>query len=362
MSEASTNDSGKEKAVFKPPIRREAPENLSRGLQAVEASRTERNRIKRPPVKVIIWFCMTLAVALILYFRWESTQIESARQKLLGKQREAAAHWGSQWFETRDAIEKWTMELAGRPEPDFVDKTELAGFDFREMPGIYLRLRKDQAREVSTLRQGALGSLRDGFTSCLLHTKGEPALAGKECKESGECEIGEMCGELGHCAKPGQPFNVRLAYRAFNVLSPEWEKEARETTNSLTLRGLDMAFDDAVRIDFPLAIDMLGKARFFLVVVDERPAPSAPPKGEEGASDKPTPEDIELASGATYPSRVALYRLSDQKLLFRITREPKAVLKGTGPITDTKIQASLNRQAQSCALADEVVTSAFGPR
>jgi hypothetical protein len=350
--EAEGADEKAAKPAFRPPIRREAPPEMSRGLSAVEKSRVERNKIKRPPLKVIIWFAMTLVVALILYFRWESTQTESARSKLLSKQREAVALFGNQWFETRDALEAWTVELGGKPEVDYVDTAELANFDFRSMPGIYLRLRKDQAKDIASVREGAMGSLRDGFTSCLMHNKADTSpTSGKECVDSAECEPGQICNEFSVCAKPGQPYNLRLAYKAFGVLTPEWEAEARNTTNSLTIRALDLAFEDAKRVDFPIAVDLLSKARFFLVVIDERPPPvSAKAEGDAG----PPPDDVEAAAGTTYPSRVGLYRLSDKKLLMRITREAKAELHGGAPVGNTEVAAALARQAQSCALANEV--------
>lgn len=341
----------KDAAVFKPPIRREAPPELSRGLSAVEASRVERNKIKRPPFKIVVWFGMTLIVALILYFRWESSQVESARQRLLTKQRQAISAFGGQWFEVRDNIESWTLELAKKQDVNYTDP-ELKDFKFRDMPGIYLRLRKDQAQDVKSVRESAQGSFRDGFTSCLMRVKNDPQLAGKECHATSECEPGEICNDLSHCSKPGQPYNLRLAYRSFSVLEPEFEKEARETSNSLTLRALDLAFEDASRLEFPLAVDLLAKARFFLGVIDDRPPPvSRKKEGDKG----PSAEDQEDAAGATFPARVVLYRLSDNKLMLRLTAEPKAELHGGQAVPDVEVAAALHRQAQSCALADEVL-------
>lgn len=340
--------------AFKPPIRREAPPDLSRGLTAVENSRADRNKIKRPPFKIIVWFGMTLIVALILYFRWESNQVESARQRLLNKQREAISLFGNQWFEVRDNIENWTLELARKQDANYTDP-ELKDFKFREMPGIYLRLRKDQAVDVKSVRDSAQSSFRDGFTSCLMRVKNDPQLAGKECQTTAECDAGELCNDLSHCSKPGQPYNLRLAYRSFSVLGPDFEKEARETTNSLTLRALDLAFEDATRLEFPMAVDLLAKARFFLGVIDDRP----PPVGRKKEGDKgPSSEDVEDAAGATFPARVVLYRLSDNKLMLRLTAEPKAELHGGQVVADTEVAAALHRQAQSCALADEVLKAA----
>lgn len=361
---APPDNEDRPKSAFRPPIRREAPETTSRGLSAVEASREERNKVKRPPLKVVLWFIMTVAVALVLYFRWEANQVESARQKLLTKQREAVAVFGQQWLDIRGDVERWTAEIGGRAEPDLVDKDALAGFDFRNLSGIYLRVRKDQARDPETIKEAAMGSLRDGFSSCLMHNKADPPMVGKECKDSTECEVGQFCNEYARCAKPGQPYNLRLAYKAFTTLSPEFERDVRAAENNLSLRALDLAFEEAKRVDLPIAADLLAKAQFFLVVVDERPPPvSAPSK--EGEDAGPSPEDVDAARGVTYPSRVGLYRLSDKKLLLRVTRDPKVELKvmtGRMPSEDVSVAASIQRQAQSCALANEVkIAAGYAP-
>jgi hypothetical protein len=337
---------------FRPPIRQLPPDNTSRGLKAVDASRGARNRIPRPPLKVIVWFVMILAVFMTLYFRWESSQVESARQKLLQRQAAANATVGDKWYSVRDRIEGWTMALAGPPQPDLVETAELAGFKFQEMPGLYLRLRLDQARDVASVRSAAMASLKDGFTGCLMRMPDDGASTGKSCNDADECETGQLCNEYRRCAAPAQPYNLRLAYRGFSVLSPEFEKSVREAGNNLTLRALDASFDDASRFAFPIASDMIARSQFFLVVIDERPAPPAPPKDMADAG--PPAEDVAVNSGETYPSRIGLWRLSDDKLLLRLTRQVTPELLGAMPISDPEIAAARTRQAQSCALAMEV--------
>jgi len=357
VSEASRSpeEDGEEKESpgFRPPIRRAAaPDNTSRGLKAVDASRGERNRIKRPPLKVIIWFTMTLAVALILYFRWESNQVESARQKLLQRQATGNATVGDKWYSVRDRVEGWTTSLAGPPQADLVDTAELSTFPFQQLPGLYLRLRLDQARTVDGVRAAALVSLKDGFTGCLMRMPDDGAAMGKSCTDSEECESGQLCNEYRRCAVPAQPYNLRLAYKAFAVLSPEFEKAIREADNNLTLRALDASFDDASRFAFPMAADLLARSQFLLLVIDERPAPPAPPKDKADAG--PPPEDVAVNAGETYAARIGLWRLADDKLLLRLTRQVKAELLGAMPISDPEIAAARTRQAQSCGLAMEV--------
>ncbi len=319
------------------------------GLSAVEASRAERNRIKRPPLRVVVWFSLTVAVALGLYFRYEANQLESQRQKVLSKQRAAEATFGERWYPIRDQVEGWTMELAKTAEPEVVDSQELSGFKFQELPGIYLRLRVDQASSAESVRKGALASLRDGFTACLMRAPEDPTKAGKACTHSKDCEQGQLCNEHLECARPGQPYNLRLAYKALFVLSPEWIREVQQAKNDLMLRALDLSFEDASQIEFPIAADLLTRAKFFLVVLDERPAPAA-----HDADAGPPPEDVEAADGKSYPARIGLYRLSDGKNLLRLRRDIKAELMGGQPVTDTGVAAARARQAHSCALAMDV--------
>jgi len=296
-----------------------------------------------------MWFGITLAVAMALYFRYDSNQVESARTKILSKQRAAEATFGERWYPIRDQVEAWTVELGKSSEPDFVDATELASFKFQELPGIYLRLRVDQAETPESVRAGALKSLRDGFTACLMRAPADPTAVGKECTKSMECELGQICNEFYTCARPGQPYNLRLAYKALFVLTPEWVREVQLAKNDLMLRGLDLSFEDASKIEFPIAADLLTRAKFFLAVVDERPPP---PPHEADAG--PAPEDLDAIDGKTYPARIGLYRLSDGKQLFRLRRESKGELMGGGAISDPAVAAARARQAQSCALAIDV--------
>ena len=149
-----------------------------------------------------------------------------------------------------------------------VEKEELAKFRFQEKAGIYLRLRVDQAKSVDVLREAAKGSLRDGFTSCLMRTGGEGPLEGTACDTIRECKSGQICNDLGHCAAPTQPYNLRVAYRTMYVLTPGWVKDAQDADDDLRLRALRLAFDDATRFDLPIAVDLVTRATFFMAVLD----------------------------------------------------------------------------------------------
>ncbi len=339
-----------EKLTPKPPIRREAPSETKRGLSAVLTAREERNKIKRPAWRGVAFFGVTLTVAMIAYFKWESSANQSFRAEILSKQRAVEQTLGAKWYPVRDDVEAWTLELAKSPVDDFVAKEELKGFRFQELPGLYLRVGADQAKDQPTLREAVSGSFKDGFTACLMRTPAESDTAGKFCTISRECASGEICNDLQHCAKPSSPFNLRLAYRALFVLEPAWVRDVEQADSELVLRGFNLSLDDANYTEFPIAAEILTKAKFFLVVVDDRPAEHATPAtGEE-----PSPADVDFAAGKAYPSRIGLFRLEDKKPLLKITRTPSFDLKGGAPVTDVKVLASRNRQAQSCALALEV--------
>jgi hypothetical protein len=74
-----------------------------------------------------------------------------------------------------------------------------------------------------------------------------------------------------------------------------------------------------------------------------------------------------VLDGHRYASRIAVWRLSDGKLLLRIKREPPGdALMGGLPAKDTAAEAARLRQAQSCALAlavrREIGDDAVGPK
>jgi hypothetical protein len=348
----------------KPPIRREAQgggggePQKPRGLKSVEASRKQRNRIKRPPMRVIAWFLLITAVALALYFRHAAGKLDRDRQRLLADQRATEAELGKIWFPLRDKVEKWTVELAAAPadRAEVIEKEALAEFKFQDLAGLYLRLRVDQARSPEDVRKGVEGSLRDAFTSCLMRTPVGDPMAGKECKNATECEPGQLCNEFYHCSVPGQPYNLRLAYKSLFVLTPEWIKDVQDVDSDLRLRALRGTFDQANRIEFPIAVTLLTSAKFFLVVLDEKEgaAPAPPPVGS--AAPAVSPEDEATLSGKPHAIRVGLWRLSDDKPLLLLRRTPQAKLReSAGSIAvDPAARAATLRQAQSCELAQEV--------
>ncbi len=325
----------------------------SLGLKAVEEARDARAKQFRPSVRVGLWFGMIVAVFTVLRWRCTLSEMDEQRTVLLAKQRTVEAELGPRWYPLRDKVEAWAGELAREPGEQVIRKEELAKIDVRSTSGLYLRTRVDQAASPELVREAAKRSLRDAFTSCLRREADASPVKGVECKRTRECPGGEFCNELNHCGPPTQPYNLRSAYRTLSMLSPDWVADVQDTTNDLRLELLIRSFEDATVDDLPLAAHLLTRATYFLLVLDERPPTRAlsPEEIDAGAADA---EDEDTLAGASYPSRVALWRLEDGQLLLRMRRTSDAELVGGAPVKDPAVAAARRRQAQSCGLALEV--------
>jgi len=327
-----------------PPTGDEQPR---RGLPSLQQSREDRSagKMRYPAPKVWGWIGIVMAVTAIVYWKWTQGRVESDRSGLLAKQRAVVVELGPRWFPTRDKIERWTLELAKNPGPEILEKDILKSWDFRDKPGIYLRLDVEQATDADTIRKAANASLRAGFTACLFTIENKNQLSGKDCKLTRDCAAGEICNELDHCAPPAQPYNLRVAYRALRILSEDWIREAQDANGELRLRTFQEFFEDALRDDIPIAVDLLARAQYFALVLDE-------------PVDKlDVPKDIsrsEALRTVPHASRVGIWRLSDNKLVLRVRRTPDVDLKQAGPPIDERVFAAQKRQALSCALASSV--------
>lgn len=315
-----------------------------RGLPAVHKAREARGKLRWPSTKFWGYAGIILTLSLILNWKWSQGRIESERQKLMAKQRAVVVELGPKWTGLRDRVERWTLELAKAPGQDVVDGEALKSWNFRQLPGLYLRLRVDEATSAEAIRKGAVGSLRDAFTSCLIRVPNPSPLAGAECRHTRDCPQGEHCNENDRCSRPAQPFNLRVAYRTMHVLSDEWVRDAQEASNELRLRVLDGSFDDTVRDDIPLAAELVTRAQYYLVVLDEPPEGAAP-AAPGGAS------ATEALLAVPHAARIGLWRLSDDKLVLRVRREANGQLVGGMAMVDVDVLGARQRQANSCGLA-----------
>ena len=321
----------------------DAPRN--RGLPSIQQARDARaeGKTRWPSPKFWAYAGLILAISAILHWKWTDSEVEHTKQKLLADQRGVAAELGPRWFPLRQRIEGWITGLAHDAGPEVIDQEALSKWDFRTRPGIYLRLRVEDAQSPEDIRRGARDSLRDGFTACLMRVPNASATQGKECKRTRDCPAHEFCNEQDHCSRPSQPFNLRVAYRTMQILSDEWVRDVQATDTELRARLFVTNFEDAVRDDIPLAVELLTQAQYLLVVLDETPA-GTPPAGDAGSME-------ETVQGLPHAARVAVYRLEDDKLVLRIRRESGGELIGVTPQANPETLAARQRQANSCALA-----------
>jgi hypothetical protein len=318
----------------------------SRGLPAIQKAREDRSEGKSrwPSPKFWAYAGLVLAISAILHWKWSDSEIERTKQKLLADQRGVAAELGPHWLPLRDRIEGWITGLAKDPGSEVVEKELLEKWDFRTRPGIYLRLRREEAENAEDIRVGARNSLRDGFTACLMRVPNPVATAGKACKRTRDCPAREFCNEQDHCSRPAQPFNLRVAYRTMHILTEEWVKEVQASDSELRTRLYVTNFEDALRDELPLAAELLTQAQYLLVVLDETPKGAVPPAADAGSYE-------EAVQALPHAARVAVFRLSDDKVMLRVRRDSGGELVGGGPQPDSEVLAARQRQAQSCALA-----------
>src|SRR5690606_21947045 len=103
--------------------------------------------------------------------------------------------------------------------------------------------------------------------------------------------------------------------------------------------------DDSVHDDIPIAVDLVSRAQHFTIVLDEPVEKLDVPKGTSRS---------EALRAVPHASRVAIYRISDGKLVLRVRRTVDVELKQAGAPLDTQVVAAQQRQALSCALASAV--------
>jgi hypothetical protein len=326
----------------------ERPEPPRRGLPSIQQARHDRasGKTRFPSVKFWGYAALVFVIGAILRWKWAQGAMESDRQKLMAMQRDVAqSELGKRWTPFRDKVERWTMDLAKESGAELIDADALKSWDFRDRAGVYLRLRVEEAQSIPTIRSGARNSLRDGFTACLMRVPNPSAMAGRECKRTRDCPTGEFCNEADHCSQAAQPFNLRVAYRTMYILSDEWLREVQDADSDLRIRAFVGGFDDIIRDDLPLAAELLQRAQYFLLVLDESPPGAEPPAPDAGTAAN------EALQALSHNARVGVWRMSDEKLILRVRREAGGQLLGALPAVDADVMAARQRQANSCALA-----------
>ena len=315
----------------------------ARGLPAVEAGRKRRLGFPNIPPRFWLWVFTILAVWAIIYWKITQGQLESWRNRLLSQQRAVSSEIAPRFTPLRDQVESWVVESAGDYPGDLVAHEAITS-DFRSKSGIYLRLYVEDAKTTDSIRASAMDSLRDGFTSCFTtHPNADP-FAGPACKLTHECPQGQHCNEVLHCSVPAQPYNLRVAYRATRILYDDWATEVREAGNDMRLRLLERDFDSAVKDDIPLVVDLMVRAKYFLLVLDE--TASDPEKVPDAGT------YCESVQAVEHPVRVFAWDLQTKKPLLRVRTSVTAQI-GTLPANPTT-RLAVRRQSNNCAIALDV--------
>jgi hypothetical protein len=304
------------------------------GLPSVHKARADRNRgrFSRATGAFWLWAGAGLAVVLIGYRLVSGHQLDDSKSELLAKERAVAASVGSQWFPLRDRIEGFVIDAATHPEADVIDR-DAATWAFRSLPGLYLRLRLADAKDVVSVRKAASSSQKDGFVGCLLR---EPNAAAAR----GEPDAGAFAE---------QPWNWQKAYGATRILTDDWVAEVKDAPDPLRLKVFEEQYEKAVTSEIPVAIDLVQKAQFFLLVLDED-SDEARVLAEGG-----TVTEAMLQRTPHY-ARVHLYNLKSGKEVVSMRRSAEAsfVFAGEHGGTDPETLDAMKRQVNNCALAKEV--------
>jgi hypothetical protein len=329
-------------------------ERPQRGLPAIAEARDLRAQRKgTPSFSGKFWLWSLIAIASITIFYWKRTQTENdaQRARILTKQRVIAREVGGPYFALRDEVEAFTVKLANdTSDEDFVDldlmtSAQNANGDapLFKSPGVYLRVTKPSAISPQKIRESAKDSLRDAFSACFLRTPHLDTRQGKACKKSKDCERGEICNELDVCSKPMQPYNLRIAYRGLFVLDPEWVRDVETASEELRLRWREDELTQANANDIPIAVDLVKRAKYFLVVVDDVPKGLEPMDG--GTIEQAVQSEVHQA-------RVGVLDLERHRTVLRVKRTVDVDI----PVVPGQIEAQ-RRQVLNCALAQEVRAS-----
>ena len=310
------------------------------GLPAIHKGREQRlaGKWSRPTGTVWLVIGAGLLASLLIYRFVSDRDIEGRRTALLAKQRAVEATVGAEWAPLRDNIEKYILAKGGDFEGEHV-AAEAKSWSAQAQPGLYLRLRLADAKSADTIRRAAADSARDAFTGCMLKTD-NAALAR---------------GEVDASAFPDQPWNLRQAYAATRILTPEWVGEVKDATDLLRLRVFEQQYDKAEKDEIPRAIDIVKRAEFFLLVLDETaddPVRAATAAADDAGVDT-AEEQVQLVA---HWARVYVLDLQKNVEILRTRQHAAAefVFAGGKPVTDPETLDAMKRQVNNCALAQEV--------
>ena len=151
------------------------------------------------------------------------------------------------------------------------------------------------------MRRATFASQKDGFVGCFLR---EPnAAAG-----AGETDAGAFAE---------QPWNWQKAYAATRILTDEWVSEVDSAPDPLRLRVFEEQYEKAISTEIPIAIDLVKRAQFFLLVLDED-------SDEAKSGRRRWNRDGRHAGENPHYARVHLWELGDREEVVRVRRAAEA--------------------------------------
>ncbi len=276
--------------------------------------------------------------AFIVHHVVSARALNADRQGLLAKERAVAVTLGAEWYPLRDKLETDVLNAAKSFAGDLVEAQARAG-RFRTEPGLYLRIRVADASSARKIRQVAADAKRDAFAACFLHEPNERGVR----------------GEIDGGAFAEQPWNLGQAYAATRILSEDWVQAVKDADDEMRVRVFQRDYERAANTEIPMAIDVVKRAQFFLLVLDED-VPEAAALNDGGAIDEAT---LQLVA---HPARVHLFDLKSDKEILRLRRsgDARVISAGEYVVTDQETKDAMQRQANNCALA-RAVEAALAP-
>ncbi len=299
-----------------------------RGLPSIAQSRELRAR--RGPTWTTrggLIAAGAVIAGLVVHTIVDSHELSSGKEALLAKQRAVALTLGKEWFPLRDSIETDVLASKGDYAGDMI-APEARGGEFRTEPGLYLRMRLADATSAENVAKVAAGAKRDAFAACLERAKHVDLDAG---------------------AVAEQPWNLGQAYAATRILTDDWVRALKDADDDMRLRVFAEQYDKAVREEIPLAIDVVKRAQFFLLVLDEDV-----PEALSFADGGPITEEALQSVG--HPARIHVFDRKSNKEILRLRRSGQALVVPAGErvVTDPETRGAMQRQANNCALATQV--------
>jgi hypothetical protein len=315
------------------------PERKKPGLPAIHEGREKRLAGRFSHLTSRAWLVVGLGLigSLATYRLVSGREMSGRKASLLAKQRADDATIGKEWAPLRDRLEKFVTDRSGAFGGDKVEP-EAKAWSNHVATGIYLRVRLEDAKTPEKIRAAAQDSAKDAFVGCLLKTE-HAALAE---------------GAPDASAFPDLPWNLRQAYAATRILTPEWVAQVKDSDESIRLRIFEQQYDKAQRDEIPHAIDIVKRADFFLLVLDE-PADNpddAKPQWSDGGIDS-AEEAIQLAP---HWARIHVLDLAKDKEILRVREraDGKFIFASGRPVTDEETLDAMKRQVNNCSLAQQV--------